>query len=838
MTKDSLSSHSDHSDQSPKNNASSHPENSPQISTQTNSIGKTAAQIMAATASALHQVANSASVSESSSSSTTSTSAVAANKSAPSSSNTMLRDDPSPSPTPPAPLPKPKPFADQFYEAVNDVLGGTNDQQFLMLTMPGQILDPYTYQWDYQQGVKPTRVSMQEFLLSEKLFDPCTMTGADNGFTLAHQYRSALDNLTPRLDAKLAEDKNELRLFLLTKYPDRFDAYGNQLNVAQVYTSLMDAYVAEQHKFAIELDNVKKNLHSTYHKDQDYENAYLDWYFTNADSYLNVINAKYSAILQVFTPNDMSILEGILDSGTGAELEQARRVLNNFGKTSPNGSTIYPVQFVPDNWFELLTEGQKIEDALESVEALSTRLSLLETRRNSLNAQLLTLSSYLPDKTEVQTAIDNAKQAQTALDSARNDLMAGYGSGAGRVIDAVASLAQSQLFGPKSPQLDEEIARQCQYNNIDPNSTGTGKTTTFIDTIKALISADDGIIQKQTALVNSAAELSKALADASSKQNISSLSTAINSLQGQIDGLDQEIQTLRVKIDQAVLARSQSIASGDKDALASTDTLPDGFTQIVIESAASAMTTQSKMVNSATAHSYGSHFFFCGLSSSSSQADSSFQSFSASTESKVQIALNVAKVSFIREWFNPGVFALTKDMYRFSKSRISPNKVVTHDAAGFKEMQDCIFPCYPVAMVIARDITIRVLNSSSISSDFAHSCEQHSAVGGGFLFFGGSSSSSHTDSQSNSKAVSDSKSVTIHFNAPQIIGYYLEQVRPDLSTPITGASDPENTNIKDFVKAYKNMLAAMNDQHQIQQQVRDLQQKHSLHMPDATSPTE
>ena len=60
----------------------------------------------------------------------------------------------------------------------------------------------------------------------------------------------------------------------------------------------------------------------------------------------------------------------------------------------------------------------------------------------------------------------------------------------------------------------------------------------------------------------------------------------------------------------------------------------------------------------------------------------------------------------------------------------------------------------------------------------------------------------------------------------------------DLSTPITGASDPENTNIKDFVKAYKNMLAAMNDQHQIQQQVRDLQQKHSLHMPDATSPTE
>ena len=73
MTKESVSSPTDHADTAPKANASSHPENSPQISTQTNSIGKTAAQIMAATASALHQVANSASVSESSSSSTTGT---------------------------------------------------------------------------------------------------------------------------------------------------------------------------------------------------------------------------------------------------------------------------------------------------------------------------------------------------------------------------------------------------------------------------------------------------------------------------------------------------------------------------------------------------------------------------------------------------------------------------------------------------------------------------------------------------------------------------------------------------------------------------------------------
>ena len=173
MTKDSLSSHSDHSDQSPKNNAATPATTTEPINAQTNNSSKPA---------------NSASLSTSS--------PVAPNARNQNPSHTTLRDDPSPTPAPASALPKPKPFADQFYEAVNEVLGGTNDQQFLMLTLPGQSLDPYTYAWDYKQGVKPTRVLMQEFLLSEKLFDPCTMSGGDNGFTLAHQYRSALDTLT------------------------------------------------------------------------------------------------------------------------------------------------------------------------------------------------------------------------------------------------------------------------------------------------------------------------------------------------------------------------------------------------------------------------------------------------------------------------------------------------------------------------------------------------------------------------------------------------------------------------------------------------------------------
>lgn len=44
---------------------------------------------------------------------------------------------------------------------------------------------------------------------------------------------------------------------------------------------------------------------------------------------------------------EMKILEGILDSGSGAELQEARQTLNNTQKLTPEGGYIYPVKFNP-----------------------------------------------------------------------------------------------------------------------------------------------------------------------------------------------------------------------------------------------------------------------------------------------------------------------------------------------------------------------------------------------------------------------------------------------------------------------------------------------------------
>ena len=59
-------------------------------------------------------------------------------------------------------------------------------------------------------------VKANESRLANKLFDPCRVTGGDNGMTLPYQYRSALDTLTPKLNEKIAKAKNQLRELLLT----------------------------------------------------------------------------------------------------------------------------------------------------------------------------------------------------------------------------------------------------------------------------------------------------------------------------------------------------------------------------------------------------------------------------------------------------------------------------------------------------------------------------------------------------------------------------------------------------------------------------------------------
>ena len=196
--------------------------------------------------------------------------------------------------------------------------------------------------------------------------------------------------------------------------------------------------------------------------------------------------------------------------------------------------------------------------------------------------------------------------------------------------------------------------------------------------------------------------------------------------------------------------------------------------------------------------------------------------------------------SFHNLWFDPGVFLLTNNMYNFSESRISPVDQSASFTTGnvdaimerFKEMNKCIFPSYPVAFVIAKDVSIRFTSKNRMSSSFAESVEDHASRGGGFFIFSGTSSSASSSGKTESSTNCSADSITIRFASPQIIGYYMEAIPEDKSIHIN-TKDDQDMSIIQFVSQFKLMIEEFN------KTIRDSQESvQRIGRTDSTEPAQ
>lgn len=98
----------------------------------------------------------------------------------------------------------------------------------------------------------------------------------------------------------------------------------------------------------------------------------------------------------------------------------------------------------------------------------------------------------------------------------------------------------------------------------------------------------------------------------------------------------------------------------------------DAFTQITIDATMSSLMNSSAKESASSASSSAVSFFVGGYSSSESSSSSSEMDKTSLSDMSIRIGMNVAKVTIERNWFNPGVFQLTRDMYSFSEQKISP----------------------------------------------------------------------------------------------------------------------------------------------------------------------
>ena len=691
-------------------------------------------------------------------------------------------------------------FASTVYDEISAAIGGNNGNQFLCLQLPGTILYAEDYSYDIEGNKpKPLTVEANESRLANKMFDPCRITSSDNGFTLPYQYKTALDSLSPKLNRNLSNFKNKLRQLLLSEYPYDFgDGVETKYTLQQVYFKLYDDYVKEINEWSKIKSQKKAELRAKYKLPSEYNEAYLDWYETESEKYETEINEKKAKVLTVLSPSDMKILEGALDCGSGAELQEAREALKSVSKPTPSGGYVYPVQFSPPNWFKMIGSSFTSSDLMKSADALATDLQDYSLRRMQLCTYIENIASILSDEedfndTEVIDLINAVKRSKGQLDNAEK-------------------LAIQQLFRNKYehktatfdkqiPQYtDDEIKRLLTPITDIQGALGKRMTRNIItklanranvgdlieDDGDSILFDNNGQISRISSrrknyiadITNLEAKLTERTTSCDEKSIYNDFAEYLNPIKSQLKSINKKISSILEQIKY-----SSGLQLSTQDDLSSKSLIPNGFTQVSIETNIESLDSESQYTKSRGVTTRGIGLLRTGKSTETSKTNETYNSLFK--DCTIKIVMNVAKIGIERDWFNPGVFALTKDMIKLGKSLISPSK---DDYDGItdqrlKDMENCIFPCYPVAMVLARDITINFeFKEQSTLSEQYKFIEKQTLSGGGFLMFRNMSGNS-TIQNSSSHVTLQKNSIMVKIDSTQLIGYYLEATRPDQSIP-------------------------------------------------------
>jgi len=708
--------------------------------------------------------------------------------------------------------PKKKNLSDQLYEQITSVLDGNDPDQFFCMGLPGTTLDPAMYSYDVDSNmIKPAHVKANESKLADRLFDASFLCSSNNGRHLSTQYRTALNMLTPMLNEKLFDAKTKLREVLMTPYPYNFgDGMDDALTIEQVFYRLYGEYVEAKEKWAQKkLDQLQiikgRHREDTPEAKALIDDEYLEWYGTVAEAEELIVEEKLGKVLGVFSPGDMEIIAGILESGAGRELEEARMTLDNVGELDPNGGYVYPVTFYPQDWFRKLDTSFSGVDLLDSPAALSQKLQVLTAQKNNITSQINKLVGLIPEIDTTNELKDKYEACDKEYGKAFSDCFDKTTEVTMDMFKTLVEIVESST-GEGTLLSDESIksilGRVCK--GID-----AGKIGGIISYLKA---HSVELCNAQRAVVDAATKAVEAGKNAKIAENRRQYVPILNQLKDQLDNINTQID--QINRDAALASQFQSDDKGDINDVIPKQ-IPEGFTEIIMSADFTSIENSESSYSDSSESNFGANFLFGGYSSNSSHQAAYESQKDSNSDIQIQVGMSVAKVEIDREWFNPGVFMLTTDMYNTSSVKISPKdqKTSFHEDPKLVQkrldaMRKCVFPCFPTAFVIAKDVTIKFFSSEGISDEFASSIEDHTSRGGGFFIFSGSSASASSSSDSSSSVSSTSTSITIRFTAPQILGYYLEAIAPDNSSTISEAADRNKdfVSIFEFITDFKEML--------------------------------
>ncbi|KAH8094539.1 hypothetical protein BXZ70DRAFT_363852 [Cristinia sonorae] len=657
------------------------------------------------------------------------------------------------------------------------------------------------YAWDttsagvYGQLIKPVAVNESEFRLVDQLYDVADVVSAPNGVSLSQVYEQLLNNLVPlSSNSSLAQLQDEIRKWLLTdvKVTPRIQrllqsqqADGTatdpstptsdplSINRIELSNALMQDYLNAKQTWETERDSMMQDAINAVDSADALATLSRKLAHTTATRKAQLA-AKYTdTIVRGYTHNIREYIS-YLDVKTTAEaLQDAKDALREAAASSLDGATkVYPVQLSPIDWFEGLSTSFTPEDLTTNADSIVQQINTKSQQLDVLNQQLIALvAGQKGDVDSLETAVSTA---QAAVDTQLTNLSMAYTNNvismAKTCIDKQGELDKDQLDALAGPLGIVDSAMLDQL--------GTD--------MQATANAQKELTTASRAYARALAEF--ALAQATdSKQQQEQIRQQITSLSGEIDVLT---------------ARYQSLNQTGKRPLPPPDT-PDTSVEDVplmppTNNSAGGSRWQEIVMHHIIQSDYSKQndrafgkttSMTCNLWALSGGGEMTTSggaagSLTTKTKNEVWVGFRATLVTIDRGgWFQPQFFKQSSGYYHISKNTFwskwpsgisSMTDLKNAGDQAFQTINSGLLPAYPQAMIICKDITIKISNDTTSVETSKVNMQSAATASGGVLCFSFSSSDSSSSSENTYSFKQCTDGCVIRIPGPQVLGYIMQ----------------------------------------------------------------
>ncbi|KAF8208051.1 hypothetical protein K438DRAFT_1961562 [Mycena galopus ATCC 62051] len=724
-----------------------------------------------------------------------------------------------------------------IYSKLNELFGNKAGQLFVM-EYPGRILDIGTYAYEGSDGhnaqqIKPQSVVEAEFRLSDDLFSLGEITGGPNGAKFSQVYEEVLNSLVPNgssensYETKILPDQDLIAEWLVEDVPDWIPPPTDVLSsilpqevhkhiekpkkssnnsgdedksvaaasdVKQVpridlYQKLLDAYEEENFRWKQFLLNSRPKS-DTDQKGWDLYNRTVAIYGPVVEKKLQalwttlIVRGNYHRVRHYIGLVDV---ESSSESLLGAKASMRESVMRSIDQTQD----IYPVQFSPATWANYLTTDFEPIDLLMDPGLQRKHLFDLQDQRRSLLDQKALLESVQPGNDQLKTLEEAMTKARSEYTRAQNEMAVGY-------TDTTLSLIKMFFKKFSKPADATEATKKAEnkanLNKVLEKNPVKGKPTVQLSDAEfdKFAQWQEKSVKLQSTLIDASesyARVAGQMAGAKASDN----TLAILQISRRIDALTETIEELKRVLGSVEQGKNLTgmNSDGTEGEDSSIGTKADGSALPPAKLKSGASMWQTVIISG----NQSGDFQSTSLTTSSAK--------SKSYDLDVEIAFNVMKVTMNRPWFNGSVLQNTKGFYR-----ITGGKKISENTKGWTELpktasleekkkafdnaqDNSVLPAYPIAFLVAKDVTISITNKSAESGANGEDISKSISEGGGFLCFSTSSSSdSHTTSHS-SYSTHDKNCTSIRIPGPQVLGWFMQAVPEDETNVDYTSFDPK-----------------------------------------------